>query len=106
MIRCRYTTHMRTRRLRPQQQLVGCCTRVAGSFILLYTVVAGSLCPLSVALVMKLGFPCLFLSLLLLYVVKPYSSWLIVQVRETGAFTGGEGDLVDFKTALMELDQV
>lgn len=29
-----------------------------------------------------------------------------LQVRETGAFTGGEGDLIDFKTALMELDKV
>lgn len=29
-----------------------------------------------------------------------------MQVRETGAFTGGEGDLIDFKTTLMELDKV
>lgn len=28
------------------------------------------------------------------------------QVRETGAFTGGRGDLIDFKTALVELDEV
>ncbi|CAN0196038.1 unnamed protein product [Scytosiphon promiscuus] len=31
----------------------------------------------------------------------------VFEVRETGAFTGGEGDTaIDFKTALMELDQV
>lgn len=34
------------------------------------------------------------------------SSFYVIKVRETTAFTGGEGDLVDFKTALMELDQV
>lgn len=28
------------------------------------------------------------------------------QVRETGAFTGGEGDFLDFKTVLVELDEV
>lgn len=28
------------------------------------------------------------------------------QIRETGAFTGGGGDLIDFKTALVELDEV
>ena len=35
------------------------------------------------------------------YVVLPAS-----QIRETGAFAGGGGDLIDFKTALVELDEV
>eukprot|EP00903_Cladosiphon_okamuranus_P016177 g14928.t1 len=30
----------------------------------------------------------------------------VFEIRETGAFTGGEGDLMDFKTTLMELDKV
>ncbi|CAM9966550.1 unnamed protein product [Ectocarpus sp. 4 AP-2014] len=30
----------------------------------------------------------------------------VFEVRETGAFTGGDGDSIDFKTTLMELDEV